>query len=178
MIARVDGRATQARLARPPLAFRSVNCRGTPGYDSALQRHHLLPRQIGRLPCFARLLNRLGLRRIGFDDFRRNGLLLPAREEAVHRLGMPLHRGPHREYNGMVIEKLGRIEAVWARERTRNADLADAVALTRIDRLQNKLRFKLLDQRAAPCLNRHDPLRKERDYSTLDALAEEMWRSA
>ena len=78
---------------RPRIPFRAVNRRGTPTFDPALQRHHLLPRQLLSFPCFTRLVDALGLRRIGFDDFRRNGLLLPVREEVAVRLGMPLNRG-------------------------------------------------------------------------------------
>ena len=31
---------------RSRLSFRAVNRKGTPGYDPALQRHHLLPFQL------------------------------------------------------------------------------------------------------------------------------------
>ena len=47
----------------------------------------------------------------GFDDFRRNGLLLPANDAAAIRLGLPLHRGPHHSYNELVFERVGQIEA-------------------------------------------------------------------
>ena len=147
-------------------------------HDPALQRHHLLPCQLLILPCFNRFFDHLGLERIGFDDFRRNGLLLPAREEAVRRLGMPLHRGPHRDYNAMVSEKVGQIEAVWSRSRRRRGNSAHAAALGRLARLQDRLRLRLLDRRDPLHRNRRDPLRAEADFSSLDALAEQLWQEA
>lgn len=80
-------------IRRPALPFRAVNCRGKPGYDPALQRHHLLPRQLLSKRCFGRMFDSIGVRRIGFDDFRANGLLLPATESSALKMGMPLHRG-------------------------------------------------------------------------------------
>ncbi|WP_254913069.1 AHH domain-containing protein [Novosphingobium sp. B 225] len=100
--------------ASPPrqrLSFRAVNRRGEPGYEPGLQRHHLLPRQLLSRRCFGTLFGALGLDRVGFDDFRRNGLLLPANDEASVRIGLPLHRGPHRTYNELVLERVGQIEA-------------------------------------------------------------------
>ena len=162
---------------RPNLPFRAVNRAGSSGHDPALQRHHLLPCQLLSLPCFRRMFDLLGLERIGFDDFRRNGLLLPARENAVRRLGMPLHRGPHRDYNAMVIEKVGRIESLWSTKRGTSDDKAHAKALARLGSLQDRLRLRLLDQRHPLCLNRRDPLQADTDFSTLDALAEQLWQS-
>lgn len=71
--------------ARRRLSFRAVNRRGEPGYDAALQRHHILPRQLLAARCFAPLFAATGRERVGFDDFRRNGMLLPARSEAALR---------------------------------------------------------------------------------------------
>lgn len=166
------------RGTRSRLSFRLVNRRGTPGYDPALQRHHLLPCQLLSFPCLGRFFDTLGLWRIGFDDFRRNGLLLPAHEAAVLRLGLPLHRGPHREYNQMVIEKVGRIERLWSHHCAQQGDFAHRKALSRLERLQNRLRLNLLDQRSALHLSRKDPRRSSPDFSGLDALAEELWRTA
>lgn len=158
---------------RPRLPFRAVNRRGNPTYDPALQRHHLLPRQLLSFPCFTRLVDVLGLRRIGFDDFRRNGLLLPARDEVAVRLGMPLH-----DYNEMVIEKIGRIEQSWSRCRARSDDARHIDALDRLARLQDRLRLNLLDQRRASRLSSKDPRRSAPDFADLDALAKDLWRKA
>ena len=79
------------------------------------QRHHLLPRQLlFRARCFGTMFAAIGRERVGFDDFRTNGLLLPASEEATIRTGMPLHRGPHHRYNEVVIARVGRIEESWS----------------------------------------------------------------
>ena len=101
-------------VPRPALPFRAVNRRTAPGYDPGMQRHHLLPRQLLSRRCFQRCSPPLGPERLGFDDFRRNGLLLPANDRAAVRLGLPLHRGPHRSYNELVFERVGQIEAGWS----------------------------------------------------------------
>lgn len=157
------------------IAFRSVNCRGTPGYDASLQRHHLLPRQLLSRRCFGPLFERLGRERVGFDDFRVNGLLLPASEEATMRTGMPLHRGPHRRYNEVVIARVGRIESDWSRVRVRDPDAALSEALMRLQLLQSALRRQLLADRRRIVLNRRDPLGTGFDFSELDAMAEALW---
>jgi hypothetical protein len=80
---------------RTVIAFRAVNRRDAPGYDPSLQRHHLLPRQLLSRRCFGPMFDVIGREQSRFDDFRANGLLLPATEQATLRTGMPLHRGPH-----------------------------------------------------------------------------------
>ena len=144
--------------SRTRVSFRAVNRRGSLQYDPALQRHHLLRRQLIGRRCFGRLFAEVGRHRIGFDDFRRNGLLLPAREDALQRLGLPLHRGPHRNYNDMVIARVGRIESIWSRHR-----MTDSEDAARTDELQPFL------------LNRKDPLGSGVDFSDLDAMAEVLW---
>lgn len=163
--------------ARPrgKLPFRAVNRRGTPQHDPSLQRHHLLPRQLPGQQCFMRLFETLGRERLGFDDFRRNGLLLPAREDAARRLALPLHRGPHRDYNWMVIDRVGRIERQWSTQRLVQPRVAAETALMRLALLQKALRRRLLDQRQPLRLNRKDPLGRGMDFSDLDAMAEFLW---
>ena len=141
-----------------------------------MQRHHLLLCQSLSFPCFGRLFDKLGLWRFGFDDFRRNGLLLPSREEAAVGLSIPLYRGPHRDYNEMVIEKVGRIEQSWSRRRSRSDDGRHIEALDRLARLQDRLRLNLLDQRRTPHLSSKDPRSWAPDLADLDALAEDLWR--
>ena len=91
---------------------------------------------------------------------------------------MPLHRGPHRDYNEMVIEKVGRIEQSWSRRRSRSDDARHIDALNRLGRLQDKLRLNLLDQRRAPRHSSKDPRSSAPDFADLDALAEDLWREA
>ncbi|RIV80850.1 hypothetical protein D2V17_18260 [Aurantiacibacter xanthus] len=144
-----------------------------------MQRHHLLPRQLLYEPCFSALIAALGRERLGYDDFRRNGLLLPATEQAAFAARMPLHRGPHRAYNGLVIERFGQIEERWSQLRMRAPEVALDEALMRLDLLRNALRRKLLGGGRRPYrLNRHDPLGKLVDFTELDAMADALWSSS
>lgn len=160
---------------RRRLAFRSVNRPGRPGYDPGMQRHHLLPCQILKKRCFHPLLDCLGESRFSFDDFRSNGLLLPADDGAAIRFGLPLHRGPHRAYNAMVIERVGQIEAGWSARRMRVPDSALIEALERLHWLQRALRRRLLSERRPFRLNRRDPVGRGFDFSELDAMADQLW---
>jgi hypothetical protein len=160
---------------RAILTFRAVNRRGWPGYDPGLQRHHLLPRQLLRQQGTAALLRALGRDHLPFKDFRANGLLLPASDRAALRLGLPLHRGPHRDYNALVAERVGRIEADWARQRLREPERALNQALERLRLLQRALRRRLLDQRRRLRLNRQDPLGSGANFGELDALVDSLW---
>lgn len=157
------------------IAFRSVNTRGAAGYDPGLQRHHLLPRQLLSQRCFGRMFAAVGRQRVGFDDFRCNGLLLPATEAASIQTGMPLHRGPHPRYNEVVMARVGRIEAHWALARPFGDDAALADALLRLRLLQGALRRQLLAERRRVLLNRNDPLGAGFDFGELDAMAEMLW---
>jgi hypothetical protein len=100
---------------------------------------------------------------------------LPARADAAIRLALPLHRGPHRDYNAMVIERVGLIEGTWARQRWRVPDRALETALADLARLQQALRTQLLDSRQRLVLNRKDPLGSGYDFTALDAMAEQLW---
>ena len=165
-----------ARVKRAKLPFRSVNRRGFPGYRKGMQRHHLLPCQLLKQSAFKAMFQHIGHQWIGFDDFRRNGLLLPATEDSSIALGMPLHRGPHRRYNEMVAERAGQIEAGWARARLISSERAASQMLMRFDLLQRALRRRLLDQRYDRFpLSTRDPLGQGIDFSELDAMAEALW---
>lgn len=163
----------QFRRKRVRLPFGSVNVPGHPGYTPDLQRHHLVPRQILQLKAFERLIDRLGVDRLGIHDFRRNGQLLPASEQGAMRAGLPLHRGPHRAYNELVIERIGQIESDWSRDR-QGESASDFVALMRFDLLQRALRRRFLDPRnwSRVPLNRRDPAL---DFSHLDDMADLFW---
>ncbi len=119
----------------------------------------------------------IGRELVGFDDFRRNGLLLPATDDATLRSGMPLHRGPHRQYNELVIERVGRIEERWSQARPRDPDAALSEALDRLALLQAALRRRLLNERRRMILNRKDPLGTGFDFGELDAMAEALWEA-
>lgn len=163
-------------LNRGKLRFEAVNHRHRPGFDPGLQRHHLLPRQLLGLRCFDRMLEAVGYQRIGFDDFRRNGMLLPARDEAVIRLGLPLHCGPHRRYNELVIARVGLIEQGWAALESHEPAAAREAALLRMHLLQRALRRRLFESwHGAFRLNRRDPRAVRRNFAELDAMAAMLW---
>jgi hypothetical protein len=168
--------ARLARQRRGAIAFRAVNRCGAPDHDPALQRHHILPRQLLDRRCFEAMFAHLGNERVGFDDFRRNGLLLPASEAAVRRLALPLHRGPHHAYNRVVIERVGQIERAWAAARRSAPRRAATDAAMRLALLQSALRRKLLDPlRSRAALHRRDPLGSGADFTELDAMADLLW---
>jgi len=159
----------------PVIAFRSINSPGAAGYDPGLQRHHLLPRQLLSQRCFGAMFETVGRSAVGFDDFRANGLLLPATEMATIRTGMPLHRGPHNRYNEVVITRVGRIEQRWSLARRNDEAAALIEALLRLHLLQGALRRQLLAQRRRVLLNRNGPLGTGYDFSELDAMADALW---
>lgn len=161
--------------ARRGIPFAAVNRRDRPGYDANLQRHHLLPRQLRTMRCFERMFAELGVARMGLEDFRRNGMLLPAREPAVLRTGLPLHRGPHRAYSELAAERVGQIERGWAAFRRREPEAAVREALMRLALLQSGLRRRLLDTRRRLVLNRRDPIGWGFDFAEMDAMAEALW---
>lgn len=162
------------RRALAPIPFGAINRPGQAGHVAGLQRHHLLPRVLVGLACFARMLEALGSR-AELDDFRRNGMLLPATEDTAVRMGLPLHRGPHQSYSAMVCERLGGIEGQWVANRQRNADAAGHAALRDLAALQMDLRRSLLDPQRTLRLNRSDPLGGGIDFTQLDAMAETLW---
>jgi hypothetical protein len=141
-----------------------------------MQRHHLLPKQLLGVNSFGKLFDHVGRDRIGFDDFRTNGLLLPASDEAALRVRMPLHRGPHRDYNGMVAERVGQIESHWSQLRLRAPEVALDQAVMRLNLLQRALRRRLLaEDRPQMRLNRYDPIGQGVDFTELDAMADALW---
>ncbi len=166
-----------ASHSRTTISFRSVNRRGQPGHDPGMQRHHLLPRQLLGYKCFGTMFDAIGSEPVGFEDFRTNGLLLPATEDATFRTGMPLHRGPHRQYNELVIERVGRIEESWSKARAKDAETALVDALTRLALLKSALRRRLLSEDRRMVLNRKDPLGTGFDFAELDAMAEVLWEA-
>lgn len=162
--------------ARKRLPFRAVNRPDGPGHQGDLQRHHLLPCQLLKASGLEQLFSILGPDRLGFDDSRRNGLLLPASVPAALRTGLPLHRGPHPQYNSMVAERAGQIEAGWAVQRARRPRQADRDAAMRLCLLQGALRRRLLDAgRNRLRLNTRDPFRPGQDFAELDAMADQLW---
>ena len=165
-----------AKLLRPRIPFRSVNRSDRPGYDPQMQRHHLLPFQIMTSRPLRCMIDGLDRRRVGFDDFRINGMLLPAREESALATALPLHRGPPRHYNAVVMERVGQIERDWSARCGSYAQSAGEDALMRLALLQGALRRRLLATLGKRLLlNRRDPCGGAVDFSELDAMADALW---
>ncbi|WP_260923587.1 AHH domain-containing protein [Novosphingobium sp. 9] len=163
-------------VSRTHLPFRSVNCRGRPDFDAGLQRHHLLPRQLLNRTVFGPMFAAMEGHRMRFEDFRRNGLLLPCHEQAALRSGLPLHRGPHRSYTQLVTERVGQIEVQWAISRRLDPERADVALRMRIDLLQRALRrYLLTHERRSLRLNRHDRLPGSAAFADLDAMVDMLW---
>ena len=165
--------------ARTPIPFRSVNRRGSRGYNPSLQRHHLLPLQVLGAKPLQPLLTDIRISRESFDDFRRNGMLLPSCEKVAMELGLPLHRGPHRAHNEMVLERVGEIDIAWQRLRMRTPLSARCWAGSRLYAMQGLLRAALAGSRRRPdspfALNSRDPIIRQVDYSSMDAMADTLW---
>lgn len=166
----------QVRAERVRIPFRSVNLPGMSGYNSNLQRHHVIPRQALTKSSFSLMFETIGRHRIGFDDFRVNGMLLPMREESALRMRLPLHRGPHRRYNEMVMERIGQIEREWTISQRRYNASAGVEATMRLSLLRSALRRKLLDSIGRGImLNKRDPRVEAAGFANLDAMADALW---
>ena len=74
--------------------------------------------------AFSRMIATLDTERIGFHDFRRSVLQLPASEGGAQRIELPLHRGPHGTYSEIAIERVGQIEMGCIRTRRYDNKLA------------------------------------------------------
>jgi hypothetical protein len=134
---------------------------------------------LAAVPGLSRLFDRIGREAIGFEDFRHNGLLLPASEQAARVLGLPLHRGPHWRYNRMVIDRVGLIESSWSRDRLRHGQAAIGAASFRLRLLQQALRRRLLQPgNRRMVLNGSDPALADSAFAELDAMADLLWGEA
>ncbi len=178
-----------ARHSTADMRFRSVNRRGAPGYSPGWQRHHLLPRQLLSCHGLDRFFSELVPKGLGFENFGANGVLLPATERLAIAHGLPLHRGPHRLYNELVLERVAAIEMSWSQSRKdrrmpggpasdrSTRQRADSEALERMALLQRALKRRLLAGSSRPLiLNRKDPIDSDVDFSHLDAMAEQLWQ--
>lgn len=125
------------------------------------------------------MLSSLGAVGLHFDDFTANGILLPATEQVAMEVGLPLHRGPHRIYNELVLERVGAVEMEWSRNRLRDERGARDCALLRIGLIQRALKRRLSRYgNSALILNRRDPIGRGVDYTSLDAMADTLWGAA
>ncbi len=125
---------------------------GFTGYsEPGFQRHHLIPVNLIRHRAFERLF--LSVCSAGFDarNFVTNGVLLPATEVMVERTGLPLHRGPHPQYDRLVAECLNELTIGM----TRNTAICPISVYRWLSELQGLLRRALYHD-ASYMLNRND----------------------
>jgi A nuclease family of the HNH/ENDO VII superfamily with conserved AHH len=107
-------------------------------------RHHILPTNIRRYPDLRDFLGGIGDLDGWLEDFGANGMFLPAVESVARATRLPLHRGPHRTYNAIVIDALDGIRLGSLRIGIRrNGQAASVLALQR--RLRSILQGSALD---------------------------------
>jgi hypothetical protein len=132
---------------------------------AGFQGHHLIPRAIANSGHFTNLF--ADLQNTGFDadDFVTNGIFLPGTEKEAQTCGLPLHRGPHPQYNALVAERVYQISRFSALDR--------ALAMRR---LQRSLREALCQRPSTIILNRRSPMNRHIAFDTLDAGVDRIWR--
>ena len=158
------------------IPFSKINKSGGADYNAKYQRHHLIPLQAYSEPRFGALFSEL--REVGFsiDDFSTNGVLLPCEEGEAYHSGMPLHRGPHPQYNELVMDRLDAIERT-----ARSASAAarpHSMLRDRVWLFQKALARGLKrSENQAYVLNNRDPVRAEGNFEELDACVDILWAS-
>jgi A nuclease family of the HNH/ENDO VII superfamily with conserved AHH len=80
--------------------FGAVNLSHDRTYREGWVRHHLLPLQSLRDRALQPFLSSLSDDGFHMDDFRTNGILLPALQSIGKFAGLPVHFGGHPNYNG------------------------------------------------------------------------------
>lgn len=126
---------------------------GFTGYARpSFQRHHLIPVNLIQRRAFQPLF--LLVSSVGFDakKFLSNGLSLPATECMVEQTGLPLHRGPHPQYDQLVAECLNEI----SNEIIERPIASPVFAYRRISELQGLVR-RALQNDPSLLLSRNDP---------------------
>ena len=139
---------------------------------SGWHRYHLIPRDAMRYPDLARFLIGLPL---PLGDFDTNGMFLPALEKIARKERLPLHRGPHRHYNEIVLMALAAICT-----QTPIDGSAYAWKLPLVRRLQEQLR-RLLRSSASDIeivLSGRDPFGPSANLVALDHRTDELFAEA
>ncbi|MDB5715731.1 MAG: hypothetical protein JWO15_3128 [Sphingomonadales bacterium] len=124
-----------------------VNTRGSREYMEGWQRHHLIPQQCtrdARTRSFFSAMHDVGFR---LNDFRTNGILLPSTHAQAALARLPVHSGPHPEYNLKIIDAVGFI----ARRFNFASDRREAhAALSHVRLIQARLRISMYQDRPTP----------------------------
>ena len=123
-----------------------VNTRGSPDFAEGWQRHHIIPKQClsnARTKDFLSAMSGIGFR---VNDFTTNGILLPSTSAEAASANLPIHSGPHPEYNAKMIDA---IECI-ARQFHFAEDGGEAqAALSQVRLVQARLRVSMYQDRLA-----------------------------
>lgn len=96
--------------------FSNFNIRGRPGFRDGWQHHHLIPYQCISDPRTRVLMAVMIGLGFCFNDFPRNGILLPNTFAQSAIFHLPYHSGSHPNYNerviGMVVQLTNRYDFV------------------------------------------------------------------
>ncbi len=117
-----------------------VNTRGSLDFVEGWQRHHLIPKQCtrdARTRTFFASMQTIGFR---LNDFVTNGILLPSTYAAAEVARLPVHSGPHPEYNMKIIDAVGLITRRFDFEADRREGHA---ALSYLRLIQARLRISM-----------------------------------
>ena len=110
------------------------------------------------------------------ENFRRNGLMLPAYEGAALMSGHALHRGPHQGYSDVLAARVEQVRRHFAMQAPGDLRSARCTAVMRLRLLQDTTRRALTDRHGAGFwLNRRDPMRLFVDRPYLDEAIERLF---
>jgi hypothetical protein len=103
---------------------------------------------------------------VGFNphSFLANGQLLPSTEAMAVQTGLPLHRGPHKQYDELIAAGLN---IIWE-EMQRGAVCDNVAALQLLSDFIGQMR-RTLQHGGTLLLNRHDPRSTDCPLSKLDS---------
>ncbi|MBL0924349.1 MAG: AHH domain-containing protein [Sphingomonadaceae bacterium] len=124
----------------------------------------MIPVNITRSSVFAGLFAVVA--QVGFSphNFVANGVLLPSTEAMAIHTRLPLHRGPHKQYDALIAEGL---HMIW--DDMRRGSMPDNITVLRLlSEFVGHIRRTLQHDRALR-LNRNDPRCLHPPLSALDA---------
>lgn len=137
------------------------------------QRHHVIPVNIMRRRSFARLFDVIAIAGFNPHCFLNNGYLLPATDEMSAETGLPLHRGPHRQYDDLIAECL---DQIWLQVTTKQIPASPVAIMTHVSDLQGQIR-RSLGPNARIRLNQNDPRQIESHLLRLEGTIQQLnWK--
>jgi hypothetical protein len=128
------------------------------------QRHHLIPVNVIHSHAFAKLFALISGAGFNPHCFSNNGFSLPSTEIEAARTGLPLHRGPHRQYDDLIAQCLN---VIWLAVLTGHIPANPVSIMIHVSDLQGRVR-RNLGPNAWIKLNQHDPRDVEDHLYSLD----------